>query len=1143
MGPVLAALAAAAVLFVGCRHSVSLPDSDSDAYREVVVSFYTSLAAVQSGGDLGAADYLARVTELAPGEPAAWANLGLLALRRNELVEAERYLTRATTLAPESAEIHHLRAALYSQQGDFDASIEALRTAVRLDPEDPKALHALAEAVERRGDHESMEESAAILARLGDLLPGNLAVVVERMRLALLLDDTAALSSLLAVVELRSQEWPRDIRDLVDVTASAIEADDLSSGGTQLAFLRNALLSIPSFRRDLVQIRTSSAQVGDLVTRFMRLEQPVPGSAHADTAITFSRQASPVSDPVTWSRIAWAGSEHEPVPAALRDGEITVGGSVIRGITGTDVSMAQGDLNFDYIADVIVVSSTGVRLFEQDSTGSFADATSRLPPSIMRDGYSGAWPFDIDLDGDLDVVLGRRRGPPVVARNNGDGTFTRQEPLEWVDGVIDFAWGDLDADGDPDPVLLGTSGQLGGWTNEREAQFVRLDLPALSSRGIALRSADLDGDGLLDLLVRTEDGAVVSVTRSHEGAWSVANVIRESMIDPGGPGFLAVADIDNNGLLDLVTSSDGETALWLGDGSQAFIRVSVSGTVHVGAVADLDDDGRLDLIGFDRDSAATWWRNDGIAGYHWQKLRPRATQVTGDQRINALAYGSRIELRTGLLYQQQFVSEPVVHFGLGRHERASLVRVVWPNGDVQAEFELASDQTVNTPQRLKGSCPWVFTYDGDQIRFVTDFLWRSPLGLRINAQETADVMTTGDWIRIRGDQLRPRDRFYDVRITAELWETHFFDHVALKVVDHPPDAEVFVDERFAFPPPPLELHALSRPRPIARAVDSAGRDVTDRVRTRDDVHAGAVELGMYQGIAKEHFIEIDLGDGVPSDSAVVLVASGWVRPTDSSINIAISQGSQTPPWSLQVEVPDGNGGWRVLHNDYGFPSGKDKTILIPVGGGSNDGSGPGAARRVRLRTNMEVYWDQIEWAPRRPDVSVRVRTIRPSTADLRYRGFSALERSNDRSPERPNYDRIESTAPIWMDLEGYYTRFGDVRPLLEEVDDRYVIMNAGDELLLEFPAEEAPPQGWTRSFVLVGDGWVKDGDFNTTASETVRPLPMHAEPAYASTDAPLSQDPVFVRHAADWLHYHTRYVDSGGFHRALQPTIALDSRR
>src|SRR6201999_626549 len=107
------------------------------------------------------------------------------------------------------------------------------------------------------------------------------------------------------------------------------------------------------------------------------------------------------------------------------------------------------------------------------------------------------------------------------------------------------------------------------------------------------------------------------------------------------------------------------------------------------------------------------------------------------------------------------------------------------------------DDAILTEQRLKGSCPWVFADDGSGLRFVTDFLWRSPLGLRINAQDTAGATQTEDWVKIRGDQLKARNGSYDVRITAELWETHYFDHVSLMVVDHPAGTEVFVDERFA----------------------------------------------------------------------------------------------------------------------------------------------------------------------------------------------------------------------------------------------------------------------------------------------------------------------------------------------------------
>ncbi|RMF56755.1 MAG: hypothetical protein D6746_12145, partial [Bacteroidetes bacterium] len=345
--------------------------------------------------------------------------------------------------------------------------------------------------------------------------------------------------------------------------------------------------------------------------------------------------------------------------------------------------------------------------------------------------------------------------------------------------------------------------------------------------------------------------------------------------------------------------------------------------------------------------------------------------------------GGEIELRAGLLFQKQPIEEPVVYFGLGDQLVADVARIIWPNGDVQAEFDLLSDEVLSAQQRLKGSCPWLFTFDGERMAFVTDFLWRSPLGLKINAVETAGIMTTEDWVKIPGEMMAPRDGFYDVRITAELWETHFFDHVSLLVVDHPADTEVWVDERFAIPPPALTVHPTGPLHPVAGVWADTGEDLTDRARARDRRYLDYFGRGLYQGITRDHFVEIDLGDA-PVERPLWLVAAGWIRPTDSSINVAIGQGRHPGPKGVRVEVPDGQGGWRTLHPDLGFPSGKEKTILIDLDGAF----APGVPRRVRLHTNLEVYWDAFFWAEQRPDTPLRTTRLAPDTADLRYRGFS-----------------------------------------------------------------------------------------------------------------------------------------------------------
>ena len=129
---------------------------------------------------------------------------------------------------------------------------------------------------------------------------------------------------------------------------------------------------------------------------------------------------------------------------------------------------------------------------------------------------------------------------------------------------------------------------------------------------------------------------------------------------------------------------------------------------------------------------------------------------------------------------------------------------------------------------------------------------------------------------------------------------------------------------------------------------------------------------------------------------------------------------------------------------------------------------------------------------------------------------------------------LEGTTPRWLDLEGYYTRYGDVRELLTATDDRYVIMNAGDEIRLRFQEAPAPAPGLVRDFVMIGDGWVKDGDFNTTFSRTVQPLPTHRSPRYDRRPGLLEDDPVYRRNTSDFAQYHTRYVGPDRVRDALR---------
>ncbi len=1120
----------------------ALPAPGSELYGQMVSAFYSGVAALDV--DLRRArTNLTRATELVPAEPAAWADLGLADLRLRDLDAAARNLAIAQKLAPENGAVEALLGSLAGQRGQYDDAAGHFRRAVTLNPADLKSRFSLIQEVERLGEPTGDAEALALAGELVALAPENLAALLERSRLAAKSVDRQALADSVARLAPLAPAWPpnaqQSFRDLERDVRANPQAVALA-----VVRLRNVLLQTPAFRKDLAVVQTLQNSVADPVATFLRLAQPPPSPSPLDESISYDVKSIdapglPRSDAI--AAVPLSGREPPVVFAADARAVRRLATAVELPFPGKPESppslhsILAADWNSDYRMDFVFAGAGGLKLWLQKEDGSFAEVTSStgLSTAVLSAAYVGVWAADIESDGDLDFVLGAAGDSSVsVLRNNGDGSFTPVQPFEGEAELRDFAWADLDSDGDQDAALLDAQGVVHVYTNERAGRFRPRPGTADSGKIVALAVADLDADGRIDLLALRFGGTILRLTEfDGKQSWQALTL---TPVPPSveGQAQLFVADLDNNGALDLLVS--GANGGWIGLGGQSdgFHSRVLPQNLHVFDVTDFDADGRLDLVGLTSDGRPALGLGRGNKPYHWQVFRPRGAKVFGDARINSFGLGGEIEVRSGLLVQKQVINRPAVHFGLGDRPGSDVARIIWPSGTSQVEFDSKADLEVIAEQRLSGSCPFLYAFDGKAVRFVTDFIWRSPLGLRINAQDTAGVSQTEDWVKIRGDQLAPRDGAYDVRITAELWETHYFDHVSLLVVDHPPGTEVFVDERFARQPPPLVVHATGPLHPVVSARDDRGRDVLEDVVARDGKYLDGFGRGFYQGITRDHWVELELGDDVPRDRPIWLVAHGWIHPTDSSINVAISQGRGTTPQGLVLEVPAPDGSWIVARPDLGFPAGKNKTILVDLSGIFPPDSG---TRRFRLRTNLEVFWDSLALAAAAPDAAMRTQRLSVQAAELRFRGYSKMTQAGTSSPELPEYETITGTTGRWYDLIGYYTRFGDVRELLKDVDDRYVIATAGDEVALRFPAPPRPEDGWVRDFVLIGDGWNKDGNLNTAFSKTVLPLPSHKRPGYDGPLTALEDDPVYRFHPDDWRQYHTRYVTSTEFQQALRP--------
>jgi hypothetical protein len=239
-----------------------------------------------------------------------------------------------------------------------------------------------------------------------------------------------------------------------------------------------------------------------------------------------------------------------------------------------------------------------------------------------------------------------------------------------------------------------------------------------------------------------------------------------------------------------------------------------------------------------------------------------------------------------------------------------------------------------------------------------------------------------------------------------------------------------------------------------------------------------------RGYAEPHELILDLG----AAEAPVLLLTGWTDYAFSNDNVAASQRRVTlSPPSLQVK--DRQGVWRTVIPEIGFPVGRPQTIPVNLAGKFLSSN-----REVRILTNMRIYWDQILVGDA-VSAPLRVTRLDAAAADLRWRGLSAEVTPDGREPYGYDYQRVSSVSP-WKVMAGRYTREGDVRELLQRIDDMFVISLPGDEVALTFEALPQAGPRWRRTFLLFSQGYSKEMNPRSASPDTVAPLPFRGMSGY-----------------------------------------------
>jgi Flp pilus assembly protein TadD len=1040
--------------------------------------------------------------------------LGTAYLGQQKWAEAEGAFAKALGLRPTDPLLLNNQAVALAQQGRIEEAEALLEQAIAADAENPYAHYNLGLILKNRGEFESATAHFEAVARHdpNDLLTHyNLGIVYSRIGR----ENEAETEYRKAL----SQD-PTHVSTLYALGRFLLQKGEQEEGVTLIS--RSQEIRARSGLDEAV-----GSQYGEQGPYAMGVDYPGDALAAPEPVeVRFDKLAegeivagASGGSPLHWTAGPRSGDGRPAVFVVDGTGGARafdldgVGDPVVPSGDERVVAVAAGDIDNDETVELVAL------LLDQERVrAATLPADGEGDPIPVSEGTLGidAVPTGVDLtlvdwdhDGDLDLFWCwvAVAGGCALGTNDGSGSFDLRvsdehgfEPDLSESSSVRVAFSDIDNDRDVD-LLVARTGRVDLFKNQRDGSFdERSDEAGLGAAlGDATGSmvvADINKDGWMDLVLGVGGGTRLYLNRLGRFASSMTF---EGSADL--PERIVVLDYDNDGFLDLARSGAGGPSihrnLGAGEWSDRGIVPKVSdrrdAIVSPLAALDADGDGDLDLVTHEKavPPRLALMINEGGNANRWIRIESRGIAD------NKFGVGSKVEVLAGALRQKFEITGALpLHAGLGSRETVESVRYLWPSGILQDEIELRAGETREVAEldRKGTSCPLLYARASGGWRFVTDFLGGCAIGYQ-HSPGVFSVPDTDEYVKIVGGITPDADGTLRLRVNNQLQEVIWLDQIELIAVDHPEGTEIFPNERL-MPGPPwpeFELFASSDIRPVAaaRSVDD-GADLADLLVRLDRKYVRNFALLPFKGYAEPHSIELDLG-AFPNRERVVLLLDGWIDYADSTANLAAHQAGRRldPP---RLTVADGRGGWLETGHLMGFPAGLPKTVTIDL-----TGLLPTDDHRVRIATNMRIYWDRARLLVGGSDLLMRVRRLRPLSAELRFGGFPREASPDGLAPFGYDPEGVSRRSP-WTVHVGRYTAFGDVRGHLHEVDDRFVTTRSGDEIELGFASAGPLKKGWSRTYLFYADGFGKDMDANSAANDTVGPIPFHGMPVYPYAD-------------------------------------------
>ena len=1058
------ALACGAALFVVATAQTGLDDDEIRALQEAR-NLGKAFYETPGSSQL-AVEQLKKALDMNPGSAREHLNYGLALLRAGRREEGMEQVLAAQRIDRFLPHTYFNLGIEYKKAGEVEIAIDQFLQMERLVPDEAKTQYNL----------------GALYKQLG-----NTRRAIEKFERTIELDPSLAAPHFQLFGILRRTDEQRAMREL-ETFKGLKEATEDAAVGEDVDWSFYSELHDPSLATGEAMPATEFAFV---TTELSELPGPSLGILAADF------DGDEVVDALAWTAdaaVVVSGRESgDPSMAPL-------------GLEGAEY-YAAGDFDGDGVADLCSVDENGVEVHVNRAGRSFAGA-------FAESGDFNLCLFtDYDHDNDFDLfALGDDKR---LFQNDGEGSLRDvSDEFPFADGPVRAAAvAELFEDNGHDFVAV-YGDRLAVHQDRKLGVYddaVPVEGQAVPAGRLRMDVVDADHDQYLDIAVTSSGQTLLFPNRL-------------GTLQPGRPvgRIEAWADFQLRGRFD---GAAGEGFLVNRGGLEFESAASTGGPPDGLAVAgDFDSDGRPDLVVA---------RPDGSVSFSANRIETQNRGLTvrlEGVKSPAIGTRARVEVKADLGYAKQVYAGVPLHFGLGSAESFDTVRVTWANGLIQNEVpdEPVDEIRIKEAPRLSGSCPMVFTWNGEEFEYISEVLGVAPLGASL-ARDVFFPVDHDEYVTIRGDQLRAVDGFLQVRLTEELRETAYIDKMRLIAVDHPAETEVVSNEKAKGPPfPEFKLYGVQSRIPPSSASDHRGRDVLQDVSRSDRVYA-TFERD-FENRAERHSLVLDFPFFEGDDA--VLFLEGWVDWSSASSIVAASQTASSAVQPPYLEVQDTDGEWTTAVADVGLPGGTLRTIAMDL-----SGKFPSKSRRIRLTTNMCVYWDAAYFAVGASRPQVVLTHLEAATANLRFHGFSRNRVAPGRTqPEQFDYQQVSATSN-WNPTPGLYTRFGDVRELLRDQDDRFVIMGAGDEIELRFEARDLPglPDGWDRDYLLLVDGWAKENESNTAFGDSVGPLPFHGMSGYPY--GPEEHYPDSPAHRADLERLHTRPAM-----RLIRPLVAGSAR-